>query len=154
MAWQIPADNNIETTNWEYDNPQDPNDGNTGTYAFWFHAGGLTWSDWIEFYMATPILCNKIRYLVGSDGFEGDIEIQGYWNEQWNNIYTGSYVNLNLTEKPVSSGPRTIQNFRVRMRDNGESNSSSSIYEFQADATATARSLIGGCLAGDRKGLV
>lgn len=155
MSWQIPDDNNIETANWEYDNPQDPNDGNTGTCASWFHTGSLTWSNWLEFYLADQTLCGKVRYCVEFDGGSpGDIEIHGFWNGQWNNIYTGSYTNWNLTEKIIPSGPKVVRNFRLRMRDNGEQNTFSYIYEFQADETMTARPLIGGSLTAGRKGLI
>lgn len=135
--WQIPSDNNIETTAWQYILPNDPNDGNfTISRAAWAYVGdSYIWSGWLEFYLAAPVRCNKVRFWPYTDsGSFGEIEIEVWWNGQWNLIYSGLVQDVwRWWEKTIPGGAKTVQNFRLRVRGNGEPGTTNSIYEFQAN---------------------
>lgn len=131
-SWVSPTSNTAN--GWT--NPTYAYNGNTGDYASISVAGGGT-SAYLELYISA-ISCDKVRVWSGRQGTRiSSIDVDVYYNSQWNNIYSGSLVVDSYQEYAIGS-TQTVTGMRIRYTSSGSPAQSAYIYEAQFNSIGTA----------------
>jgi len=157
MAWVSPTGHSDPDSGWTDETKA--YDGNLATFA----VSPGNQSDKYLVLTRSVLLCDKVRIFAcwDEEGDEVDAEnccVDVYYSGAWHNIFGGQYgetITANVwtemeigstqtvTQARVKSGGRpTVIDFRVKE------------FEFNEVAAAAARPLVGGSLAGGRKGLI
>ena len=72
-----------------------------------------TWSSYLELEVPEVTNCTKVRFYAGNFGSHLNIDIDLYYNSQWNNLYEGSYVDQEWVEKAIGS-TQAVTAMRIR----------------------------------------
>ena len=119
MSWISPTGHVDPGGKWDFE--ARAYDGNISTKAEYDAAGTdvppLSWSDYLELTLSSPIYCDRIRYNVfyGSPGVD-QISVDVYYSGSWNNIYEGSIVASATWEtKIIPAGIQSVSKARVKV---------------------------------------
>lgn len=89
MQWISPVAHNDPDSKW--DNETRVYDGNPETYAL---DEGLEPQGYLELLLNEDVLCDKVKLtvfgLIGGEFRNADVVIDVWFNEAWNNIFTGT----------------------------------------------------------------
>ncbi|MBN1643533.1 MAG: hypothetical protein JW856_01745 [Dehalococcoidales bacterium] len=117
-------------------NPAYAYNGNTGDYASYSVSGSST-SPYLELYISA-ITCDKVRVWSGRQGTRiASLEVDVYYNSQWNNIYSGTLVIDSYQEYSIGS-TQTVTGMRVRYTSTGNPTQGAYVYEAQFSSIGTA----------------
>ena len=109
MGWVSPTGFVDPSSEWT--DESNTYDENTGTYAKDDAIPASTWSAWLEL-THSSIQCDKVR--LWSAGYKIDnIQVDVYYNTQWNNIYNGSHTKSQWVEYSIGS-TESVTAMRVR----------------------------------------
>ena len=101
--------------NYDWDNPEYAFDDNLDTLARSTKTGFLRWiwTGYLELFPPISLECNKIRFIAWYDSrWCDEIDIDLFFNNNWNDIYQGSYKNLKW--ETIEFAINTISKARVR----------------------------------------
>lgn len=73
-----------------------------------------TWSGTLEFTLGTPIVCGGIRYYCsGNDTDINQIDIDGYYDGSWNDMFQGAFTHNIWGTVSFTDGAHTMGTFRI-----------------------------------------
>ena len=89
------------------------------------------WGSYLELTI-DAISCDKIRFNTsGREGFIDEISIDVYYEDDWHNIYEGSYPNEIWTEKTIPAGTKSVTATRVKFHNSFFLDIEAELYEFE-----------------------
>jgi len=112
MGWTAPTGHNDPDNAWN--DEALAHDGDTGTYAASDAVVAGQWSKFIELTI-DAINCDKIRFwAVYVENFREDCDIDVFYEDDWHDVYQGSFVAGNWVEKDIPAGAKSVTKARFR----------------------------------------
>ena len=92
------------------------------------------WSDFIEFLLTIPAIVDKVRFIAYGPWTTDKIDIDIYYNDDWHDVYEGTFTSRQIVEQDISDGPWTVEKARLRIYNNNPAMAQSKyLYEFHFD---------------------
>lgn len=127
MPWELPNSFTDASENWS--NEANIYDNQESTHAS-ITVPASSWSDFLELLPYNNSACSKIRFnALYSGATINSIDIDAYYSDQWNDIYSGSFTDAAFIEKPILESP-TVEKFRVRFYNTSAGAVEAKLYEF------------------------